>query len=88
MRKPPPKPTANSSMWHWQFNGGSVGCITQTAGAPFPTIPSTAWLMFRCNVVHNNVRHAACRVAALSAWKRNPRTPVRHTGGGGDSQSQ
>ena len=49
-------PTANSSQWRWQFNGGSIGCITQTAGvsSPFATIPSTAWLTFRRNIVHNS----------------------------------
>jgi len=46
-------PTANSTAWRWQFNGGSVGCITATAGAPFQTIASTAWLTFRKNVVHS-----------------------------------
>ena len=47
-------PTANSTAWRWQFNGGSVGCITATAGPPFETIPSTAWLTFRKNVVHSS----------------------------------
>ena len=46
-------PTPNSSMWRWQFNGGSVGCITATSPA-FPDIPSTAWLTFRRNKVHNS----------------------------------
>lgn len=47
-------PTANASSWRWQFNGGSVGFITQTAGAPFSDIPSTAFMTFRRNVVENS----------------------------------
>ena len=46
-------PTANSSIWRWQFNGGSVGVITQTAGGAFKSIPSTAFLTFRRNIVRN-----------------------------------
>ena len=47
-------PTPNASMWRYQFNGGSIGCITQTFGSPFPTIPSTAFLIFRRNRIHSN----------------------------------
>ena len=47
-------PTANASSWRWQFNGGSVGFITSTAGAPFSDIPSTAFMTFRRNVVENS----------------------------------
>ena len=41
-------------MWRWQFNGGSVGVVTQTAGGQFATIPSTAFLTFRRNTVHSS----------------------------------
>ena len=47
-------PTPNPTAWRWQFNGGSVGCITATAPEPFTAVPSTAWMTFRRNMVHNS----------------------------------
>ena len=42
-----------SSTYSWQFNGASLGCVTQPNKSPFPTVASTAWLAFRENRVRS-----------------------------------